>query len=208
MKNSSPTFVVIDGNSIMYRAYHGVGKGFVPVWNEMPVGMVYGFALTLIHTLDHFRPDSLAITFDTKEKTFRHQMCPEYKAQRTAAPDDFYPQIPLIHELADCFQIKTLAQPGFESDDLIGSLVQLVPDDLAVRIVSLDLDFTQLLTERIKLVKVRGKIADSPIYGPEETIARFGVRPDQMVDFKAITGDSSDNFKYSNLSDIKSTDHK
>jgi len=189
------TLVLIDGNAAMHRAYHGVNKNFNPTWNNMPVGMVYGFASTLLHTIDHFRPDLLVVTFDTKEKTFRHEMDEAYKAQREKAPDDFYAQIPLLDELLSAFALPTLKLPGYESDDIIGTLAVRAEEEFQVRIISGDLDFTQLVNERIRLVKFAGKIDQSPEYGPAETLARYGVTPAQMIDFKAITGDSSDNYK-------------
>lgn len=78
--------VLIDGNALMHRAYHGVNRGFIPVWEGMPVGMVFGFASTLLSIIDHFKPEHLIVTFDTKEKTFRHEMDADYKAHREKAP--------------------------------------------------------------------------------------------------------------------------
>lgn len=189
------TLVLLDGNALMHRAYHGVNKSFIPMWNDMPVGMVYGFASTLINAISYFHPDLLVVTFDTKEKTFRHTMDENYKAHRQKAPDDFYPQLPLIDELLFAFDVPVLKVPGYESDDIIGTLVKKSADFSAVKILSGDLDFTQLVDDRVKLVKFAGKLEVSPQYGAEETFARYGVTPDQMIDFKAIVGDSSDNYK-------------
>lgn len=187
--------VIIDGNAVMHRAYHGINRGFVPVHEGMPVGMVYGFGSTLLSVLEHLQPGRLAVTFDTKEKTFRHEMDDQYKAHREKAPDDFYPQLPLIDAMLEAANVPTLKKPGFESDDICGTLaVQGAKRGLDVRIVSGDLDFTQLVTDQVKLLKLNGKIDQSLEYGPAEVEARYGVRPDQMVDFKALTGDSSDNY--------------
>lgn len=179
----------------MHRSYHGVNKGFIPMWEGMPIGMVYGFASTLLHILDQFPPDQIFVTFDTKEKTFRHEMDETYKAQREKAPDDFYPQIPYIYELLEHFHIPVLALPGYESDDIIGTIAHTMQKrkDTRVEIFSGDLDFLQLVNECVRLEKFNGS---TPLpMGPEETRARFGIDPEQMVDFKAITGDSSDNYK-------------
>jgi DNA polymerase-1 len=190
-------FVLIDGNAIMYRAYYGVNKNFVPTLDGMPVGMVYGFSSILLNIIEFLNPANLVITFDCKEKTFRHDMDEDYKAHRKPAPDDFYPQMPYIEEMVEAFQIPSFKMPGFESDDLIGSLATKFAGNSnldQIYIVSGDLDFTQLVSDKIKLLKVTGKISDSPIYGPAEVMARYGVEVCQMVDFKAITGDSSDNY--------------
>ncbi|PID69993.1 hypothetical protein CSB37_03995 [bacterium DOLZORAL124_38_8] len=187
--------VLLDGNALMHRAYHGMNRGFVPQYNGMPVGMVYGIALTLMNAIQVLNPDVLVVTFDTKEKTFRHKLDENYKANRKKAPDDFYPQLPLVEELFTSFNVPILKKPGFESDDLIGTLATNAPQDFLVKIVSGDLDFTQLVTERISLIKLAGKIEHSPEYGPAETLARYEVTPAQMIDLKAIMGDSSDNYK-------------
>lgn len=191
--------ILIDGNAIMHRAYHGVGKGhFVPTHNGEPAGMIYGFISTVLSLYQYFSPKQLVVTFDTKEKTFRHEVDENYKAQRGSAPDDFYPQVPYIHEFLDAIKVPQVALPGYESDDLIGSIscyakAQGLFDH--IHIVSGDHDFLQLVDETIRLYKPSGKVEAMVSYGREETIERFGVTPEQIIDYKAITGDSSDNFK-------------
>lgn len=188
-------FVLVDGNAIMYRAYYGVNKNFVPTLNGMPVGMVYGFSSILLNIIEFLSPEHLVITFDCKEKTFRHKMDEKYKAHRKPAPDDFYPQMPYIEKMVEAFSIPSFKKPGFESDDLIGSLANFAGNsEFMTYIVSGDLDFTQLVSDKVKLLKVTGRISDSPIYGPAEVMARYGIEVFQMIDFKAITGDSSDNY--------------
>jgi DNA polymerase-1 len=190
------SIILIDGNSLMHRSYHGVNKGFIPLLEGKPIGMVYGFASTLLHILEQFRPDSIMVTFDTKEKTFRHELDENYKAQREAAPDDFYEQIPYIFELLESFSIPAITSPGYESDDIIGTISQsAVKEGWNVKILSNDHDFLQLVGDSIKLVKFNGKTGQSLLYGREETFARYHVYPEQMIDFKAITGDTSDNYK-------------
>lgn len=196
MWQNKNSVVIIDGNAVMHRAYHGINQGFVPMWNQMPVGMVYGFSSILLAIIEHLLPEHIMVAFDTKEKTFRHNLDKEYKAHRTPTPDDFYAQIPLLEELLQAFHIPFFKAPGFEADDICGTLAVLAEKKgFDVRIVSGDLDYSQLLNEKIHLVKLNGKIDQSPIYGPAEVKARFGVDPKQMIDFKALVGDSSDNFK-------------
>lgn len=191
--------VMVDGNAVMHRAYHGIGKGhFVPVLDDKPVGMVYGFVSTLLGILQSFDPECILVTFDTKEKTFRHEIDPHYKSQRSSAPDDFYPQLPYLYQALEAFQIPYLAEPGFESDDLIGTCARqaLVQDIFEnIYIASGDYDFLQLVGDRVKLLKLNGAIEKSLLMGEPETIERFGVTPQQIVDYKAIVGDSSDNYK-------------
>lgn len=189
------TCLLVDGNALMYRAYYGVGKGFVPVLDQMPVGMVYGFISTMINALEVIHPHSIVVTFDTKEKTFRHDLDENYKAQREKAPDDFYPQIPFIFEFLESINIPILEMPGFESDDIIGTLaLEGEKKDFDIKILSGDLDFLQIVSNKIKLLKLNGKIEKSIEYGPAQTKARFLVDPSQIVDLKALSGDSSDNY--------------
>ena len=166
------------------------------MWKGVKVGMVYGFASMLLHIIHHFRPDGLIVSFDTKEKTFRHEADENYKAQREKAPDDFYIQIPYIYELLESFEIPVLKMPGFESDDIIGTLAHNADDkEHDVKILSGDLDFLQLISDNVSLVRFNGPIEQQIPYGPKEALSRYGITPDQMIDYKAIIGDSSDNFK-------------
>lgn len=191
--------VLIDGNAVMHRAYHGIGKGhFVPMLDNQPVGMVYGFVSTLLGILQTFTPECILVTFDTKEKTFRHEIDPNYKSQRSSAPDDFYPQLPYLYQALEAFGIPYLAEPGFESDDLIGTCARqaLLQNTFEnIYIASGDYDFLQLVGDKIKLLKLNGSIEKSILMGEAETKERFGVSPGQIVDYKAIVGDSSDNYK-------------
>ena len=196
MSNTKKSILLIDGNALMHRSYHGIAKGFMPILDGKPVGMVYGFTATLLNAIEYFHPHVMAVTFDTKEKTFRHEMDEAYKAQREKAPDDFYSQIPLVYEMLEAFHIPTLTQPGYESDDLIGTIAKEGESkNYDIRILSGDLDFLQLVSDHVQLVKFNGKIENSVFYGPKETEARLGVKVDQVVDYKAIIGDSSDNYK-------------
>ncbi|MCF7812744.1 hypothetical protein K9M59_04105 [Candidatus Gracilibacteria bacterium] len=189
------SIILIDGNSLMHRSYYGVNKGFIPLYEGKPIGMVYGFASTLLHIIEQFRPDGLMVTFDTKEKTFRHEMDADYKAHREKAPDDFYEQIPYVYTLLEHFCIPSLDLPGYESDDIIGTISQkAAKKEYSVKIFSNDHDFLQLVSEKIKLIKFNGG-KNLLEYGPEQTFSRYGVSPQQIIDFKALTGDSSDNYK-------------
>ena len=186
--------ILIDGNALMHRAYHAVK--FAPVYNDKPIGMVFGFASMLINTIEFFHPDFLIIAFDTKEKTFRHKMDKNYKAHREKADDEFYEQIPLVFECIEHFHIPVLSLPGFEADDIIGTATKKAEkENFEIKIVSGDLDFLQLTNDKTKLAKPNGRIQDSILYGPKETKARYGVTVEQMVDYKALVGDSSDNYK-------------
>lgn len=184
--------VLLDGNALMHRSFHAVK--FAPVYQGKPIGMVFGFASSLLQIIDQFRPDFFYVAFDTKEKTFRHKLDANYKAHREKAPDEFYDQLPLIFELVEQFQLKVLKKPGFEADDIIGTLARKAESqDLETFILSGDLDFLQLISDHIHLAKFNGK--EPLMFDRAKTHEKLGVWPEQVVDYKAICGDSSDNYK-------------
>ena len=146
------------------------------MWNDMNVGMLYGFISTLLNAISYFRPQIIVVSFDSRQKTFRHELFPQYKAQRSKTPDDFFQQIPLVKEALRAFEIEYLSRAGYEADDIIGTVAKkLETEDFRVKILSGDLDFTQIVNDHIKLIKISGKIEQSPVYGKKEVEARFGV---------------------------------
>jgi len=195
-ENPQKKLVLIDGNALMHRAYHGMNRGFTPALSDgTPVGMVYGFCSTVLWLLPLFRPDHFVVTFDTKEKTFRHDADENYKAQRTKAPDDFYPQVPHIERFLDAMNVPILKAPGYESDDIIGTLVTRAQAmNFESKIISADMDFLQLCDASTTLVKPQGQ-GDPVVYTHETVTEKYGVTVEQFVDYKAIMGDASDNYK-------------
>jgi len=190
----SPT-LLLDGNALMHRSFYAVQ--FRPMFEGQPVGMVYGFAATLLEAMRIFSPSSFCVAFDTKEKTFRHDLDEDYKAQRKKAPDEFYDQIPLIFDLVEALGLQVIKKPGYEADDIIGTLATFAKEKQRKSfILSGDYDFLQLVDDEwIKLVKFNGGLTDSPVFGTRETHEKYGIYPHQIIDFKAICGDSSDNYK-------------
>lgn len=186
------THLLIDGYAMMFRSFYAVR--FAPIYNGMMVNAVYGCATTIMQSLEHFQPDSVVVCFDAPEATFRHDADENYKAQREKAPDEFIAQIPLVHELIKCFGIPTYIRPGFEADDILGTLAKRAEAlDEKAFILSGDLDFLQLTSEHIKLARFNGQTPD--IMDREKTISKLGINPEQVIDYKAICGDSSDNYK-------------
>ncbi len=188
MKN----LVLIDGFAMMFRAFYAVK--FAPQHNGKPVGAVFGCATTILQAIEQFKPDFLVIAVDAPEKTFRHKMDENYKAQRTKAPDEFLEQIPMIMDMIDAFGITKLIKPGFEADDIIGTLAKRAEkENIESYILSGDLDFLQLISDKIHLAKFNGR--EPLIFDSERTFEKLGVYPEQIIDYKAICGDSSDNYK-------------
>ena len=191
-----PTLYLIDGHALAYRTYfaltRGGSSGFTSRSGE-PTAGVFGFTSVLLRILEQENPDYLAVAFDTG-RTFRDELYSEYKATRAKMPDDLRPQIERIRQLVDAFNIPRLELEGYEADDVLGSVAhQAVEHGLGVKIITGDRDLLQLVNERI-IVTLPGKsLSDSKDYMPKDVIEALGVRPDQVVDYKALVGDKSDN---------------
>ncbi|MEK7562440.1 MAG: 5'-3' exonuclease H3TH domain-containing protein [Patescibacteria group bacterium] len=188
--------IIIDSNALLHRAFHALP----PLTNKkgQPTGAVYGYLLTLFKAIKDLKADYMlyvVATFDTKAKTFRHEDYKEYKAHRVATPDGIVTQIPMAKEILEAFKIPVFAKDGFEADDLIATIAITAAkkDNLEVYILSGDLDNLQLVSDKIKVYTLGKGIKDTIIYDRGKVIERFGVTPEQMNDFKALTGDPSDN---------------
>jgi len=191
-----PTLYLIDGHALAYRAYFALLRastsGFATSKGE-PTAGVFGFTSVLLRLLEQERPDYLAVAFDTG-KTFRDDLYPEYKGTRAKMPDDLGPQIERIRQIVDAFNIPRLEVEGFEADDVLGSVAKWAVDQgLGVKIITGDRDLLQLVEDRI-IVNLPGKsLSEARDYLPEHVQEYLGVRPDQVVDYKALVGDKSDN---------------
>ena len=187
---------LLDGHAIAYRNYFALTSGgtmrFATTDGE-PTAGVFGFASTLLKILEIDQPDYLAIAFD-KGRTFRDDLFEEYKATREKMPDDLRQQIMRIQEMIDLLKIPRLELDNYEADDIIGSLaVWAEKEGLGVKIITGDRDLLQLVTERIVVNLPEGRGSKDRDYFPEDVVERMGVKPEQIVDLKALMGDSSDN---------------
>src|SRR5947208_5837414 len=154
---------------------------------------VYGFTSMLAIVLAS-RPEYAAAAFDLAAPTFRSKEYEEYKAGRRAMPEDLRPQIEKVREVLTAFTIPIYGIPGFEADDVIGTLARTAEErGHAVTIVSGDLDCLQLVTESVEALVPRRGITDTFLYGPDQVRQRYGFEPPQLIDFKALRGDTSDN---------------
>ncbi|MEW6530734.1 MAG: DNA polymerase I [Thermodesulfobacteriota bacterium] len=188
MGKKKETLYLIDGSSYIYRAYHTTGalsnsKGF-------PTGAVFGFTNMLVKTLRERRPERIAVIFDSRGPTFRHQRYTEYKANRPPMPEDLALQIPKVHEIVDGYRLPSLAVPSFEADDIIATLVKHARErDWDVVVVSGDKDLMQLVGEGV----VMWDPQRDKVYDAQEVEKKFGVSPGQIWDLLALQGDASDN---------------
>ena len=184
---------LIDGSAVFYRAYFAFIRN--PLFNSKGenTSATYGFTLQLMKILSDERPDYIAVVFDTKEPTFRHKKFADYKATRQKMPEEMADQYPRILEIVQAFRIPIIEEPGFEADDVIGTLAKRAEKkDIETYMVTGDKDFMQLLSPLIKMYKVRpGK--DPEIWDLERLKNEYGLTPEQVPDFLALMGDKSDN---------------
>jgi len=188
------TLYLIDAYAQIFRAYYAIRGGMhSPVTSE-PTHAVFGITAMLLKLFDQFHPTHVAVAADAPGKTFRDDMYAEYKSTRNATPDDLFSQIPRIFELFELFGIPIIAVQGLEADDVIGCITQQVlanPEyaDVHIRLVSKDKDLEQLLCDRVAMFDIH---TDTTI-DVAKLYENKGVRPDQVIDLLALTGDSVDN---------------
>jgi DNA polymerase-1 len=192
-----PILYLIDGHALAYRAYFaltagGSGDRFSTRSGE-PTAGVYGFVSVLLRMLEQDQPEYMAVAFDTG-KTFRDQIFPEYKATRAKMPDDLSVQIKRLRQVVDTFGFPRLEAEGYEADDVLGSIArQAVEKGFGVKIITGDRDLLQLVDDRI-IVNLPGRqLSEARDYTAADVMEYLGVRPDQVIDYKALVGDSSDN---------------
>lgn len=185
--------VLIDGNALLHRAYHATPP-LVTTSGELING-VYGFTSMLLRSIDELKPDFLAIAWDEKGPTFRHQAYTQYKATRGPKDEGLSGQYPRVFQIVDALNIPEFTRSGFEADDLIGTLaIQAEKEkNLEIIIITGDRDIMQLIDKRIKVMMPKKTLLDVGLYGEEEFMARFGFSPKQLIDYKALAGDASDN---------------
>ena len=190
-------YMLVDGNALIHRAFHAIPN--LSTKAGEPTNAVYGFSVILLKALKDIKPTHIALTFDLAGPTFRHDKYKEYKATRVKAADELYAQIPRCKEVVADLGIPIYEQSGFEADDMLGTLAEHIKHSnndhkhFEVIIVTGDLDTLQLVDEHVKVYTLRKGLTDTIIYDPAAVFERYGIKPTQMVDFKAIKGDPSDN---------------
>src|SRR6267378_6142083 len=184
--------ILIDSNSLIYRGFFAIPP-LTTTKGELS-NATFGFASIFLKAIEEIRPQHIAAAFDLPGKTWRHEADATYKATRKPMPDELRPQFERVKELLDRFGVPMYSVPGYEADDVIGALSrQADAAGLEAIIVSGDLDPLQLVTPLIKLMTTRQGFQNTVIYDEEMIRQRYGLRPDQMVDFKALKGDATDN---------------
>lgn len=187
------TLLLIDGHSQAYRAFFGV-KTPLSTRDGEPTGAVFGFVRKLFSILKEYHPDHVAVAFDAGD-TWRHTEFAEYKATRDAMPDEMRSQIGRIEAILKAMNIPILTYPNYEADDVLGTLAKLAATEgVDVLILTGDRDLFQLVDDHVKILYTKGGPSpETVLYGLEEVAERYALTPEQFIDLKALTGDSSDN---------------
>ena len=185
--------LLVDAYGLIYRAFHALP----PLANSRGqlTNAAYGFTSILLRTMADLDPERAIVAFDAPGTTYRHERFPAYKAQRPSMPDELRSQVPIVRDLVAALGLPLLEATGYEADDVIGTIATAAErDGWEVHIVSGDLDMLQLVTKKVHLMHTAKGGADAIVeYDPERVFARYGLTPEQMVDFKSLKGDSSDN---------------
>ena len=186
---------LLDGMALIYRAHFGMIRSPRFTSGDVPTSGVFGVANLVLDLIKRQKPTHMAIAFDTNEPTFRHKVFPDYKAQRDAQPEDLAIQIPLVDRLMKALNITVIRTPGFEADDIIGTLArQAAEKDFEVFMVTPDKDYHQLVSEQIKIYKPGRQGNSFEIMGVEEVLEKWQIeRVDQVIDMLGLMGDASDN---------------
>ncbi|TSC91652.1 MAG: DNA polymerase I, partial [Candidatus Berkelbacteria bacterium Licking1014_96] len=185
--------VLIDGHAIIHRAFHAI-PSLTTAKGELVSG-VYGFCLILLNVLKEIKPTHIVVALDVGGETVRHKQFKEYKAHRVKAPEELHNQVPRIKEVLKAFNIPVFLKRGYEADDIIGTLARQAEkyQNLETIIVTGDLDTLQLVSPKVKVFTMRRGLTDTVIYDEKNVLARYGFGPKEVVDFKALRGDPSDN---------------
>ncbi len=185
---------LIDGYAMLYRSHFAFIRNPLMTRQGLPTSALFGFSNQILNLVKKENPDYIAAVFDTSKKTFRHEKYPEYKATREKMPDELREQLPHLWNLLNAMQITTLSKPGFEADDIIGTLAKWGTEhNLDVYIVSSDKDFMQLINDHTFMYKSIGRNLETEIIGREGVIEKWGVPPEKMIDLMGLMGDASDN---------------
>jgi len=197
MRRERKRLIIIDSNALIHRAYHALPplttkKGEI-------VNAVYGFLLVFFKTLKEFQPDFIVATFDFPAHSFRHKKFKAYKAKRPKTPEEISQQIPKIKKILKSFNVPIFEKQGFEADDIIGTISKTAPKkqvfpEIETIILTGDLDALQLVDKNTKAYILKRGVKDAVLYDEEEVKEKYqGLVPEQLLDFKALRGDPSDN---------------
>jgi DNA polymerase-1 len=183
---------LIDGYSLLYRAFYALPQS-ISTSSGLPTNALYGFTSMVLKLLDSEEEVGLGVVWDGGMPRFRLEIFPEYKAQRSAMPEELSSQLDHMDEILDAMNIPAIRAEGFEADDALATMSRQVPDDVELFIVTGDQDAMQLVDGRVKVLRTTRGVSETKTYGRDEVLKEYGVAPEQIPDYKALTGDASDN---------------
>ena len=187
-EKKSEKLVLVDGSGYIFRAFHGLPMMTRP--DGTPINAVFGFTKMLLKLTEDLKPSHVVVIFDAGRVTFRNDIYPEYKANRSEPPEELVPQFPLVREAAKAMSLPVLEMPGFEADDLIASFARAAENqNMSCLIVSSDKDLMQLVRGSVSMLDPM----KNKTIGAAEVIDKFGVGPDKVIDVQSLAGDSTDN---------------
>ncbi|HHT72300.1 MAG TPA: hypothetical protein GX008_01120 [Firmicutes bacterium] len=184
------TCLVLDCFALTYRAYFGL-PSTIRTRSGQAINAVLGFYNTVFSLIQQFRPEYIVVASDHPEPTFRHDLYSQYKAQRPPMPEDLKNQLPLIREVIDSMELPLLKAPGFEADDVIGTITKRLPPETHCYVITTDRDALQLAQDTVTIVSPNSRA--NKVYTPEIVEYEWGVPPEGIPDMKALMGDGSDN---------------
>src|ERR671932_56819 len=183
---------LIDGYSLLYRAFYALPQS-IATTSGLPTNALYGFTSMVLKLLDSEEEVGIAVVWDGGKPAFRMEIYPEYKAQRTSMPEELTAQLDHLDQILEAMNIPAIRAEGFEADDALATLSKRVPEDVELAIVTADQDAMQLVDGNVKVLRTTRGVSEIKSYGREEVIEEYGVTPEQIPDYKALVGDSSDN---------------
>jgi len=185
--------VLIDGNAILHRAYHALPSSLTTKAGE-PINAVYGFVSMLLRVITDLKPTHVAVAFDTAKPTFRHVEYVGYQANRPRTDSELSSQFEITYKVLEAMNIPIYKLEGFEADDVLGTIAYQLKNIDQVVIVTGDRDILQLVGGKVKVYMPVKSLVDAKLYGESDVVGRMGVKPDKIVDYKALVGDPSDNY--------------
>ncbi|MDR7238605.1 5'-3' exonuclease [Neobacillus drentensis] len=196
MTNQKPSLMLVDGMALLFRAFYAtaVTGQFMINSNGTPTNGIHGFVKHLFTAVSSFKPSHLAVCWDMGSKTFRTELFSDYKGNRGEAPIELIPQFDLVKEVVASFDIPNIGLAGYEADDCIGTIANQSKDLARVSILTGDQDMLQLLDDSISVILLKKGYGNYLVHTPETFFEDKGITPRQMIDLKALMGDTSDNY--------------
>ena len=203
---TQPLFILVDGHSLAFRSYFAFAKGRdggLRTTTGIPTSVCFGFLKSLVEVMGSEQPQAMAVAFDLSLPTFRHEADDTYKADRPGTPEDFVPDLKNLQKLLEAFNLPVVTSPGYEADDVLATLARQASETgYRVKILTGDRDLFQLVDPKkgisvlylsTDFLKQRGRSTGPAEFGPEQVEEKLGILPEQVVDYKALCGDKSDN---------------